>query len=645
MATLDFSLRADAESSVEELWNTLRSKPEAVCLDDLVTICSGLLPDASRSCDITRLIDSYALHTRLDAVDEQGRPFVPFVKPLSPREMQRFGYGMLLDTREHTILVSPHALVDIAGSVDMFLVQLRIIEIVGTHNDVPSITYRVGFVLCFRLRLSTLLNTEDGVEGYYTLSGVFVSGHQFQTLHDDLRAHGALAPQSEYYSRYTTDNSTTIRERHEAWSAWVRLTGGSILHDPRSPRMENPRTCGYDVEGAGTFEEVDAAVVAEAPSASSINCGEDFIPRRCTYTVDRMASRVCVLQRSLTFPEHWVALCGEVGLSEHSAHVARIIMKDTRAGVNSLEHNELTAHVPSNTSSHCVYATSAEERLRLWIGAALATAERSRLHQIYLRVDVPMILSRCCELLSQRYEESAQEGARKRILHIILATIEEFLQTSGIIWRAVVVVNHNEPNDDRDFETAREQLDAIQREKILLEQVTPIEPSPTKGCSQIRAPRTLSDDMISTLSPTRKLPSPRFDSATVETPAEVRLPQIFNVSPLPTETDLRKVFKRLDTRNEGVIDAANLKRLLLPADETSRALGSDKDITLRGTIAPQRTQDAHLRCGTVISPIDSCGVPFTENAVDDYLEKYCKVHKDKVTFPEFCSMMMDIARR
>jgi Ca2+-binding EF-hand superfamily protein len=125
----------------------------------------------------------------------------------------------------------------------------------------------------------------------------------------------------------------------------------------------------------------------------------------------------------------------------------------------------------------------------------------------------------------------------------------------------------------------------------------------------------------------------------------VRLPQIFNVSPLPTETDLRKVFKRLDTRNEGVIDAANLKRLLLPADETSRALGSDKDITLRGTIAPQRTQDAHLRCGTVISPIDSCGVPFTEHAVDDYLEKYCKVHKDKVTFPEFCSMMMDIARR
>ena len=62
-------------------------------------------------------------------------------------------------------------------------------------------------------------------------------------------------------------------------------------------------------------------------------------------------------------------------------------------------------------------------------------------------------------------------------------------------------------------------------------------------------------------------------------------------------------------------------------------------------MAPRRTQDGYLSSGSVLNPLDACGLPFDDSQVDRYLARYCRQHKDRMTYPEFACMMLELARR
>jgi Ca2+-binding EF-hand superfamily protein len=123
------------------------------------------------------------------------------------------------------------------------------------------------------------------------------------------------------------------------------------------------------------------------------------------------------------------------------------------------------------------------------------------------------------------------------------------------------------------------------------------------------------------------------------------VPRGYTASPMPTESDLMRIFKRLDRSGDGKLNRQELRRLLIPASAEEKSFGADVNVTSRGTIAPKRAQDAFLGCGTCLSPIDDCGVPMTEASVDQYLDKYSRITPGKVSFQEFSCMMLDLARR
>ena len=52
--------------------------------------------------DIDSFFDAFSLIQRVDVVNEDALPFVPFVQPLSLRQFQLLEYGMLLSASEKT---------------------------------------------------------------------------------------------------------------------------------------------------------------------------------------------------------------------------------------------------------------------------------------------------------------------------------------------------------------------------------------------------------------------------------------------------------------------------------------------------------------------------------------------------------------
>lgn len=195
----------------------------------------------------------------------------------------------------------------------------------------------------------------------------------------------------------------------------------------------------------------------------------DFIVRRCTYQHDRMAQRVLVEERRRgpAWRTHWEAMCAHLGLSDDFTKLkdgrvsaARVVMRDTRSGENVLEDGEITAYIPSDAeaSLRTVHSDEAEEQLRLWVTKALITCEAYGVHLALLPIDTDMLLSRCIGLLFdndgglQRREDEElhpsadldhmeKERARRRILRIVVEAAEDFVQFSGVLWRAVLYLD------------------------------------------------------------------------------------------------------------------------------------------------------------------------------------------------------------
>ena len=97
----------------------------------------------------------------------------------------------------------------------------------------------------------------------------------------------------------------------------------------------------------------------------------------------------------------------------------------------------------------------------------------------------------------------------------------------------------------------------------------------------------------------------------------------------------------MDVDHSGTVSLKEIKDVLL-----KKTHKYDKVVlTSRGTIAGRALHEGSYSSGSVLSPIDSCGVPLDEKHLDQFLSRKCKKYGNKMTFDEFCVMLLELARR
>jgi len=690
-------------AELDALWLSLRSDPRRLTLDALLPL---LVHADGRRADlgVDACLDSYAFFTRIDAVDEELTPFVPFVKAMTQREFDLVSYGQLLHPDHKTVVVAhdfDSPLGDVAAregiveaargetsadkkEYNIFLLRLVTIKVSNPDADGAEMD-SIALIPHFRLLFRNL--SKDG-QAKYCLSGVFVSGHHFNEVHDDCRRLQALAPDGAAlaYPRLRPDNCEALRQRQEVWRAWQVFSAGSTLSNALAKLESGERTldvaklrakpkpgsfgkkvevCGYDIEGASSDDELDARVAADVPAASSVTSGEDFLPRECRYTTDRMGHRMLVVERVPGAGRaQWEAFCDELGLNGSGlgspAEAVRIVFKDTRDGRNAIVEDELLAYLPADAEANaCVaYGTPAEEQLRLWVQNALVTAEVAGIHQVLVKLDIPLILSRCCGLLSAPSVTASADAvgrraaAAERATVVLLETVEAFVRTSGTVWRAIVMCDPPLTGCDDEPEAAMAQrvLRAIQMARVDAETGNPIAPGPNKGYTVVKHKKQMAIDEIPTASPSRREPHRRVvdnePPQMLTVPNDVRrMENVIRsaaVSAVPvTDEQLRKLFHHLDRKKDGVLDMQELKRVFLKNTDIYDGV----TLTERGTIAKKAGQDTYLTTGCLLSPLDACGLPLDDESIERFLKKFCRTLGNKMTYPEFCVMMLEIARR
>lgn len=194
---------------------------------------------------------------------------------------------------------------------------------------------------------------------------------------------------------------------------------------------------------------------------------------------ERMRKRVQVVKREPGFLNDWrdgafdIEYYGEESKGAQpemkKASCARMLMRLTRNGENSIVDNEICAFVPEaeEYKQQRVYRTAAAERLRLWVLKGLMTAELHNVHAVLLEVDTALILSQCVGLLFGDGEEKRQGEAMFHVAKIIVETVEDYVQHSGVIWQATVVVSDEQA--DKAVQLCKEILQATQNAKARVE--------------------------------------------------------------------------------------------------------------------------------------------------------------------------------
>lgn len=522
-----FPTTAMLNESPDDLWNELRASSKPLSLASLRPYLYNADGETKAS-SVNHFIDSFALHSRLDAVDENGVPFLPFMRDLNRLELDALKYGVLVSAAQHTLFVyhdfktplhdfyeresasdvsavtgqdapQPSSADDIdrirreaqargaaaaqaaiqrkfhvwQAEHTFFLFRIQRIAvsetprlsdvrrrvILGPHaGDVDAScgvpppndstqeevdrkkVQQVAVLPMFALTFRNVGEDDSVANARYRLSAVQVTGHRYWEIHKDCRAEKNQGPTLDYYSRFSVDTQEALRLREEAWSAWCDMTNGSVSVSPARSRPASheghriptssqhnnnyhlsdnvERSKQFAAEMGSLLDVMQTGYVQDGsqPVALTPALGRhvrDFVPRRCTYTVDRMFSRLAVMptatsQRpaisrqmspSAFIRQEWERLCESLQLNART-ECATIVFKDTRLGVNRFEDGELCAFLPTDaeTSRLAVCRTQSEEQLRLWVVKALVTAHQLGLHQLLIRMDLPWFLGRCAQI-------------------------------------------------------------------------------------------------------------------------------------------------------------------------------------------------------------------------------------------------------
>jgi hypothetical protein len=330
----------------------------------------------------------------------------------------------------------------------------------------------------------------------------------------------------------------------------------------------------------------------------------------------------------------------------------RVLFRGTRTGKNFIDQHELCAFLPqeSDCELHQVYATTAAERLRLWVVRALLTAELSGVHYVWIELDPRLIISQCTGLLHGS-ESNRDREVLFHVCRIFVETVEDFVQHSGNIWKADIVISdadfseeNNAPNvvalcedileclfltKKRLEVAAKQQRDGSSEPEASPGRITRIlqkvaQEEEKRQADSLRSP-VLSENVI-------------FSASTY---------RVF-----VTDGQLYPLFQYLDTNKDGAVRVHELVKLFLcKENKIDRANNTMAGVPYEPPLSDaeaMRMQAANLSAHP-LCPLDGCGLPFDESSMTAFVMSFVRhstsTKEPQLNYQEFAMMMLSLAKR
>ena len=495
---------------------------------------------------------------------------------------------------------------------------------------------------------------------FYRLRGVFISHDDFYSIHDRVTN----------YRKYHSDPKVTAEGNpspdvnilkdlsdpkvQALCDAWLQVLEGIIPSkvDSRAVVITNPGEAVISVPTAS----VPATLEATAKDVV------DFRVRCSYYTSEqRMRNRLHIVRKTRELIKHWRE--GAEDLHYYgddvdytaadpfflAAPCIRILFRGTRTGKNYIEQQELCAFLPqeSDCERHQVYATTAAERLRLWIFRALLTAELSGVHYVMLELDPRLIISQCTGLLHGS-ETNRDREVLFHVCRIFVETVEDFVQHSGNIWKATIAVadadfseENNAPNVVALCEDILECLHLTKKRLEVAEKGSQ-EESPTRTATKIS--KILQQVAEEESKRQHALMAPVISENIIFSASTYRV--------FVTDDQLFPLFQYLDTNKDGAVPCHELVKLFLCKEnkierENNTKAGAPYQAPLSDAEA-LRMQASKLSSHP-LCPLDGCGLPFDENSVKSFVLSFVRhvtsAAEPQLNYQEFAMMMLALAKR
>ncbi|CBH16000.1 hypothetical protein, conserved [Trypanosoma brucei gambiense DAL972] len=309
----------------------------------------------------------------------------------------------------------------------------------------------------------------------YRLRSVYVSHKIYYPLRHQVQLYNEASAESVGLPDFDLEESLGLKPLRQLLTAWMMVLEGiapSWLVDKGvGPDVVTLFLAHHRPEGKYDVKEVLQAY-DQLPVENRV---------RCSYylTAKRMEQRIKVMPRFPNMINTWrkgsydVEYFSEVASGTEPtkclAPCFRMLLCNRKPGRNYVEDDEVAAFIP--TDAECeplqVYNTLAAERLRLWVLKGLLTAELHGIHNLMIEFDVAMVVSECVGLLWGGDEEQRRREVIFHVCKIIVETVEDYVQHSGVIWCATIVTSDEE--SIRSAELCKDILEVTQIAKARVE--------------------------------------------------------------------------------------------------------------------------------------------------------------------------------
>jgi hypothetical protein len=498
---------------------------------------------------------------------------------------------------------------------------------------------------------------------FFRLRGVFISHDDFYSIHDRITN----------YRKYHSDPKTTAEG--------AACADVNVLKDLSDPKVQLLCDAWLQVLEGIIPSKVDSrAVVLTAPGSAALSApvsamtvtaldptAKDVVDFRirCSYytSEQRMRNRIHIVRKTRALIKHWREGADELqyygddvdfGAANPfflAAPAIRVLFRGTRTGKNYIDQQELCAFLPqeSDCERHQVYGSTAAERLRLWVFRALLTAELSGVHYVWLELDPRLIISQCTGLLHGS-ESNRDREVLFHVCRIFVETVEDFVQHSGNIWKADIVIadadfseENNAPNVVALCEDILECLFLTKKRLELAEKQLRDGPQPDASPSRIN--KIL--EQVAREEAKRQaegLRSPVISENVIFSASTYRV--------FVTDDQLYPLFQYLDTNKDGAVRCHELVRLFLCKEnkierENNTKSGAPYQAPLSDAEA-LRMQASKLSAHP-LCPLDGCGLPFDEASMTSFVMSFVRhntsAKEPQLNYQEFAMMMLSLAKR
>ncbi|KEG09728.1 hypothetical protein DQ04_04751030 [Trypanosoma grayi] len=393
-------------------------------------------------------------------------------RALHKRQFDVMRYGMVLDEVERLVLVPMPRL---CGDSGMKVSQEYAAIFGGDFNQTPCASHPILTEYCFVVYQLPAKDEGEGacptplfrlvfrneafneqvkmhlVESFplFRLRSVYVSHTKYYSLQHQLNLYAKASASSERLPDTALEETLGISPLRWLFDAWLMVLEGIaptwLVDKGVGPDIVTLFLASHRPEGKYDVKE-SLEAYSQLPVDNRV---------RCSYyaTGERLHQRVHVMERDPEMINNWRKGSYDIRFFDEDAvdseprvqvaHCFRILLCRRKPGRNYVEDDEIAAFIPEDDECKPlqVYNTLAAERLRLWVLKGLLTAELHGIHCVMIEFDTAMVVAKCVGLLWGGGEEDRQCEVVFHVCKIIVETVEDYVQHSGVIWRAIIVTS------------------------------------------------------------------------------------------------------------------------------------------------------------------------------------------------------------